>query len=73
MIGWPYSSGKGWTGAFLPVSGTCTTATGAVKWAGDHQDKQVIHDSGGLDRRMLTHSYGIANGSVFLNRMHAPQ
>ena len=50
-LGWIYSSVKGWTGAFLPVSDTCTTAAGAVKWAGDHQDKQVIHGTGVLDHR----------------------
>ena len=54
---------KGWTGAFLPVSDTCTTAAGAVKWARDHQDKQVIHGTGVLDHRM--YSCGIANGIVF--------
>ena len=61
LLGWSYSREKGWTGAFLPVSDSCTTAAGAVRWAGDHQDKQVIHDTDVLDRRMLTFSDCISN------------
>ena len=63
LLGWSYSREKGWTGAFLPVSDSCTTAAGAVRWAGDHQDKQVIHDTDVWDRRMLTFSYCTTNDS----------
>jgi glycoprotein 6-alpha-L-fucosyltransferase len=38
---WSYGQGKGWEGAFLPMSDTCTTARGAVQWSGDHKNHQV--------------------------------
>jgi glycoprotein 6-alpha-L-fucosyltransferase len=37
-----YSKEKGWEGAFLPLSETCTTATGAVPWDAHHDTKQVV-------------------------------
>ena len=40
-IGWSYSPQKGWEGAFLPVSTTCTVYSNARTWDANHDSVQV--------------------------------
>ena len=39
--GWSYSQRKGWEGAFLPVSTTCTNFSNARSWDANHESVQV--------------------------------
>ena len=51
LQGWSYSPQKGWEGAFLPVSTTCTAFTNAKKWDASHDSIQVCVLVGALNKK----------------------
>ena len=51
--GWSYSPQKGWEGAFLPVSTTCTAFTNARNWDASHDAAQVCVVVRAWNRKLL--------------------